>query len=250
MKKSLLFMVLLCFGCSNTSEPVIYHHQKSILPVWHPEYKTTFVEEYDSGINIPESKELEGVQCPIPMECRVKNYTGTQCVFSSVEMLARWAECKELLEPEPITSRSGCRSFSNPSDLARKLTKYGVKFEDEYRNREAAIRLIKKAMSEGRGALFDVPGHAMVLVHYDEENNIVKWVDNSDRSLRIQTMTMKKFNRRWGGWVCVIYAEPDVIPYKIGGWANKIPIKDHNNKQGNYPKDYIPMPSNILPTYN
>ena len=253
--KRILFLLLLCVGCSQSPktaiyEPVVHHNTQSRLPVWHPEYKTTFVEDYDSGE--PEENELDGIQCPIPMDCRVRNYTGSQCVFSSTEMLARWAECKELLEPEPLTSRSGCRSFSGPSDLVSKLKRFGLKehteggtgpmYEQSYRNREAGIRLIKKAMEEGRGALFGVPGHAMVIIHYDEENDEVKWVDNSDRSLRIQTMTVQRFKSRWDSWVCVIYADPDVIQYKVGNWANKIPIKDRNGPQREYPKNYIPMP--------
>ena len=253
MNKMILIM-LACLGiagCSpKTPEPVVHHHEYSRLPVWHPEYKTAFVEEYDSGT--PEEDELEGVQCPIPMECRVRNYTGIQCVFSSTEMLARWAECKELLEPEPLTSRSGCKSYSGPTDLHNKLEKFGLKsytkdgtgpmYRDIYRDRAAAVDLIKEAMAEGRGALFGVPGHAMVLIHYDEATDTVKWVDNSDRSLRVQTMTVKRFQQRWDGWICVIYASPDVVPYKVGNWANKIPIIDHNNPQDKYPKDYIPMP--------
>jgi|APSaa5957512535_1039671.scaffolds.fasta_scaffold26423_2 hypothetical protein len=253
MKRILILLSVLFLGCTQTiPEPVVHHHQNSKLPVWHPEYKTTFVEEYDAGAP-EEEDELEGVQCPIPMSCRVRNYTGVQCVFSSTEMLARWAECKELLEPEPITSRSGCKSYSGPSDLRSKLERFGVKryteggsgpmYKDAYRDRAKAVALIKEAMEEGRGALFGVPGHAMVLIHYDEATDTVKWVDNSDRSLRVQTMTISRFNKRWDGWVCVIYADPDIVPYKVGNWANKIPIIDHNNPQGEYPKDYIPMPS-------
>lgn len=253
MKRILILLVGLAItGCSQKAppEPVVHHHQYSRLPVWHPEYKTTYVEEYDAGA--PEEDELEGVQCPIPMECRVRNYTGVQCVFASTEMLARWAECKELLEPEPLTSRSGCKSYSGPSDLRSKLERFGFKpyteggsgpmYKDAYRDKSKAMALIKEAMEEGRGALFGVPGHAMVLIHYDEEADEVKWVDNSDRSLRVQTMTVRRFQQRWDGWICVIYADPDIVPYKVGNWANKIPIKDRNNPQGEYPKDYIPMP--------
>ena len=115
-------------------------------------------------------------------------------------------------------------------------------YKDVYRNRSAALALIREAMEDGRGALFGVPGHAMVLVHYDEATNTVKWVDNSDRSLRIQTMTISRFNKRWDGWICVIYADPDVVPWKSRNWINKIPIIDHNNPSNDYPKDYIPMP--------
>lgn len=252
----MIIAVLLACGltsCSkNENEHVVFHSQESQLPVWDAKYKTTFVQEYDSGA--PEDNELEGVQCPIPMKDRVRNYTGVQCVFSSIEMIARWAECKELLEP-PITTRSDCKSYSGPSDLKNKLERFGLKpytengkgpmYRQVYRNKDEAIRVIKEAMAEGRGTLFGVPGHAMVLIHYDEEANVVKWVDNSDRSLRVQTMTIERFMSRWDGWICVIYADPDLMPAKARGLglAQQIPIKDRNSNQGSYPSDYIPTPT-------
>jgi hypothetical protein len=206
----------------------------------YPEITTTYTAPYVSKVKL--EPQLEELQCPIPMECRVRNYTGTQCVFSSLEMLARWAECKKLLEPEPLTSRSGCRSYSGPSHAAGILDKYGVKYENIYRDQDEAIALIKKAMTEGRGCLFGVPGHAMVLVHYDEKADKVCWVDNSDRSLKVQTMTVSQFKRKWDSWVVVIYADPDVVPYKVGNFARQIPIRDRSGPQRQYPKDFIPMP--------
>lgn len=219
--------------------PTVRLSPQSQLPVWHENYQTSFVETYDSGE--PEDNELEDVQCPIPMKDRVKNYTGIQCVFSSIECLGRWAEIDNLTNP-PLTSRRDCKSFSNPGDAAQKLRKYGIKFEQEYRDRAKAIKLIKKAMEDGRACLWDVPGHAMVLCHYDEENDVVKWIDNSDSSLRIQTSNIAHFNRRWGGWVLVVYNEPDTFPDKINPLAQRIPIVDGNNQQGEYPKDYILLP--------
>jgi hypothetical protein len=243
--KRIFVLIALCFGmtlgCKSDPYPVVHLDHFSSLPVWDPEYRTTFVEEYDSGK--PDENELEGVQSPIPMECRVRNYTGTQCVFSSLECLARWAELKALLEPEPLTSRAGCRSYSSPTDAASKLTNFGVKFENEYKDRGKAIQLLKKAMAEGRGALMDVPGHAIVICHYDEEAGVVKIIDNSDRSLKVQTWTMAKFKDKWGGWIMVVYAEKDLFPDKAkASLANQIPIIDKNNPQGEYPKDYIPTP--------
>jgi hypothetical protein len=206
-------------------------------------YRTTYIQEYDTGN--PEDNELEDVQCPIPMDCRVRNYTGIQCVFSSLECLARWAEIEELLKPEPLTSRHDCKSYSGPIDAAKKLSKYGVRFENEYQNKEKALVLLKKAMADGRGALMDVPGHAIVICHYDEKSNIVKIIDNSDRGLRVQTWSMDKFKRLWGGWVLVIYGEKDVFPHKAKKvLPNEIPIIDRNKPQGNYPKNYIPIPKN------
>lgn len=251
----IIIAALLACGFTSCSKepikPIVFHTQESQLPVWDAKYKTTFVQEYDSGK--PKDNELEGVQCPIPIKDRVRNYTGVQCVFSSIEMIARWAECKELLNP-PITSRSDCKSYSKPSDLRVKLKRFGLKpytkngkgpmYRQVYHNKEEAIKVLKEAMAEGRGALFGVPGHAMVIVHYDEEADVVKWVDNSDRSLRVQTMTVKRFMQRWDGWICVIYADPDLLPAKARdlGLAQQIPIKDQNQNQGSYPPDYIPVP--------
>lgn len=48
----------------------------------------------------------EGLQCPIPHENRVKNHTGIQCVYSSIETLGRWAEEEKLTNP-PLTSTKG-----------------------------------------------------------------------------------------------------------------------------------------------
>lgn len=184
------------------------------------------------------------IHCPIPMKDRVPNYTGIQCVWSSIEMLGRWAEEPKLINP-PITSRSDCKSYSSPSLAAQRLNQLGVRFEQEYSDREAGLRLIRKAMSEGRGCLFGVPGHAMVLVHFDEQGNQVKWVDNSDRTLKVQTMTVEQFLQRWDSWVLVVYADRDIIPQKMAPFRNplfQMPIHDRNSSQGQYPRDYIPLP--------
>jgi hypothetical protein len=230
----------LIIGC--TGSPVVYHNEFSSLPVWHPSYQTTYVEEYDAGA--PEEDELEGVQCPIPLECRVKNYTGIQCVFSSLECLGRWGEIEELINP-PLTSRSNCKSYSGPSDAAHKIAALGVRFENAYGDKNKALNLLKRAMSEGRGALMDIPGHAIVICHYDEKAQIVKIIDNSDRSLKIQTWSMDKFNKLWNGWIMVVYAKNDLFPTKArsGSLPNQIPIVDKNNPQGIYDKGYIPTPS-------
>jgi hypothetical protein len=207
-------------------------------------YRTTYTPEYTySG----EEEDLKGLQCPIPMACRVKNGTGIQCVWSSIEMLGRWAEEPKLMNP-PLTSRSDCKSYSSPSLAATRMNQLNVKFEQSYKDRTAGVKLLKKAMSEGRGCLWGVPGHAMVIVHYSEEENKMCWVDNSDRSLSVQKTTIEGFNKRWDSWILVIYADNDIIPHKMGkilvpSLPRLIPIIDRNNPQGAYPKDYIPMPN-------
>lgn len=199
--------------------------------------------------NDPEP-DLDTIQCPIPKSDRVPNYTGIQCVFSSIEMLGRWAEEPKLMDP-PITSRSNCKSYSDPYRAGAILKELNVKFEQTNGNREAGIKLIKKAMAEGRGCLWDVPGHAMVLVHYDEEKDRVCWVNNSDPSLKIQTTDIAGFKKRWSSWVLVIYADNDIIPYKIGSPASRIPIKEWTHPKIPQLKELIPMPNKekLLPLH-
>lgn len=203
-------------------------------PVAADAFLTTYNPLYSS---IDGTDSAEDAQCPIPKEDRVVNRTGTQCVWSSIEMLGRWAEEPKLVNP-PLTSRRECQTYSSPSLAARVLGDLDVRFEQTYGDREKGVALIKKAMAEKRGCLFSVPRHAMVLIHYDEDENIVKWVDNSDVSLKVQTTTVDRFHRMWDSWVLVIYADNDIIPRKTG--SMNIPIRDRNGVQGEYPDDYIP----------
>ena len=182
---------------------------------------------------------LEDLQCPIPHKDRVKNYTGIQCVYSSIEMLGRWAEEPKLVNP-PLTSRPDCKGYSGPSRAAEILTKIGVKFEQTYGDRDKGIRLIKKSMREGRGVLWDVPGHAMVLVHYDDIANKVCWVDNSDSSLKVQQTTIDKFNKRWGSWVLAIYADEDIVIQKTRKY--NFPILDALEPSKKFPRNFVPFP--------
>lgn len=202
------------------------------------QYHTTYVESYYSDIQ--EDVDLDTLQCPIPMSCRVKNYTRIQCVFSSIEMIGRWADEPKLMKP-PLTSRDDCKSYSGPTDAGRKLTRLGVNFTQVYSNRPAALALIKQAMAEGRGCLFSIPRHAMVLVHYSEEENRVCWVDNSDYSLKVHTGTIQKFNSMWDGWVLVVHADKDIIPRRLYP-ITSVDIVDENKNSLNLPQGYIPLP--------
>lgn len=229
--------LLLLFGTADAAESLVRYKETPSVPVDVKKYSTTFVPEYRyDGPEIP----LESLQCPIPHEDRVKNHTGIQCVYSSIEALGRWAEEPKLVDP-PITSRSDCKGYSGPERAGEILKKLGVRFEQTYGDREKGVLLIKKAMREGRGALWDVPGHAMILVHYDEEGDRVCWVDNSDSSLKVQETNIERFNKRWGSWVLVVYAEPDVVPEKI--YKYNFPIVDESGMRREYPRGFVPFPS-------
>lgn len=179
--------------------------------------------------------DLENTMVPIPMADRVFNKTGIQCVWCSLETIGRYAKEPKLID---LTELSDCKSYSNPSSAARKLKQLNVKFEQTTSKSDRSL-IIKSVVQEKRGCLFAIPGHAMTLVHYDEQAGIVKYINNSDRTLKIRTWTMQEFNRRWDGWICVIYADKDIIPDK---YSSKLPIIDRNNSQGNYDKNYILKP--------
>lgn len=193
--------------------------------------------------NNNETENLEEIQCPIPEKDRVLNKTEIQCVWASIEMLGRWAEEEKLTNP-PLTSRNDCKSYSSPSAVKRKLTELNVNFVQSYNNKPEGIKLIKKAMEEKRGCLWSVPGHAMVIVHFDEKNNVFKWVDNSDSNLKVQTSNMEFFHKNWESWVLVVYGDYSKIENKIKKNYN-LPMFE-NEKEIEYDKNYIQGPDKEL----
>lgn len=227
----LLASMLTGIGIHNNATPAdsIYPNPAAITapnPAYNP------VANYEGE---PED-EMRDVMVPIPMNCRVPNKTGIQCVWSSIETLARYAQFERLYD---MTELSECRSYSGPSNAGSWLRKHNVRFEQTTGGDRSLI--IKGVVKEKRGVLFSVPGHAMVLVHYDEEKGIVKYINNSDSTLQIRTWTMKEFNRRFDGWVMIIYADNDILG-RPPGEARSLPIVDAAGPQGTYPEDYIPMP--------
>lgn len=227
-----LFALLSLAALSVFNIHVDTHGVDNLYP--NPEhYCQNPVSEYEGEVD----EDLTDVMVPIPMKDRVFNKTGIQCVWCSLETIGRYAEEPKLID---MTELSDCKSYSGPDSAGRKLRQLKVKFEQTTSRSDRSL-LIKSVVKERRGCLFDVPGHAMTLIHYDEEKKIVKYINNSDRSLAVRTWTMDEFNRRWGGWICVIYADNDIIPFKYSQAMN-LPIVDRNNQQGKYPKEYILLP--------
>jgi len=183
-------------------------------------------------------EDLSDVMVPIPMKDRVYNRTGIQCVWASTEALGRYAEEPKLIN---LTDDPECKSYANVYSFQRKMRERGVKYETTTDPRDRSL-IIKAVVKERRGVLFCIPGHAMVLVHYDEAKGIVKYINNSDRTLAVRTWTMAEFNRRFDGWVSAIYADNDIIPLKYAPKIPSFPIVDRNRPQGAYDKDYIIQP--------
>lgn len=212
-----------------------------LFKINYNQFETKYNPIYYTKLNVNES--LDDVQCPIPRKDRVANYTGIQCVWSSIETLGRWAEEPKLINP-PLTSRSNCKSYSDPHRAGLLLESLNVKFV-QATNREKCLELIRIAMKEKRGCLWNIKGHAMVLVHFDEQNNIFKWIDNSDSSLNVQTGTIDRFNQVFQNWILVIYADKDIIKYK-NYKADNLKIIDENDKEIIIDKNYFQYPEKYL----
>ena len=171
------------------------------------------------------------------MKDRVYNKTGIQCVWASLECIGRYAEEPKLID---LTKDPECKSYSSPSGAAHKLNKMRVKFEQTTSTSDKSL-IIKAVVKEKRGVLFGIPGHAMVMVHYDEKAGIIKYINNSDGDLKVRTWTIDNFNKRWDGWICAIYADKDIIPYKV--LATKIKIVDMIDNKFVAPKGYVLLPN-------
>lgn len=196
----------------------------------------------DPTITQNSTDELKGIQVPIPKEDRVFNKTGIQCVWASIETLGRFAEEKKLYD---LTHDPLCLAKSNPSYTSVILKKKNIKFSQS--NNYDTNFIKKMCQKERRGVMFDVfERHAMVLVHYDEDKKIVKFIDNLDKKLEIKTWTLKEFNEKWSGWLLVIYADKDIIPFKYRFLVPFLPVEDRNSLQGNYSEDYIFSPPSFF----
>ena len=181
-------------------------------------------------------EDLSNVMVPIPMKDRIYNKTGIQCVWASLECIGRYAGEKKLYD---LTSDKDCQGYSSPSSAAHKLKQLHVRFEQTTRTEDRSL-IEKSVVKERRGVLFGIPGHAMVMVHYDKDKQIIKYINNSDKELKIRTWKMSEFDQRWDGWICAIYADYDIIA--IRKMTTQMKIIDGNN----YflaPRNYILFPN-------
>lgn len=150
----------------------------------------------------PTDPELIDVQVPIAKEHRQYNYSGSQCVWCSLEALARHHGIANLYD---LTDKY--KFATGPSYVAGVLTKRGVAFRQSYSTKQADIEFIREYVTKkGYGVGIGVYNgtHMINLVHFDEEKGIVKIIENGDRSLKIQTWTMAQFNSRFSGWAIAL----------------------------------------------
>lgn len=173
------------------------------------------------------------VMVPIPIKLRVYNKSSIQCVWATLETLGLYAREPKLFN---LTNKPEYQGTSDPRGVGKALTQLKVKFEQTIDHSDKHL-IIKSIVKEKRGCLFDILGHVMTLVHYDEKNDIVKYIDNSDPELKIKTWTLEEFDAKWKGWICVIYADNDVS-------LRRLPIINKNNNNPRDVSDDFLMPNN------
>jgi hypothetical protein len=143
--------------------------------------------------------ELFDVQVPIPKEMRVYNHSGSQCVWCTIEMLAKFNNI-----PGAKDLTNSYKYATGPREVKRVLESRGVKFKQTYDRNEDMLEEYVTKRNLGVGV--DVNnGHHMILVcHFDKKAGIVKIIDNSDHSLKVQTWSLSHFRNKWSDWILVI----------------------------------------------
>lgn len=166
-----------------------------------------------------------GIMAPLAQDNRALNTIG-QCVWSSLQNMGR-----QIGEPKlyQLTRDRRCQGGASPGDVHRVLTALGVKFEQAYGNRKDAYNLIKKGLSEGRPCIISYDrAHVINIVHYDEGANKVAVVNNHHDRFQTQYMSLAEFDRRFKGWVCIVYGPPEA----------EARLKERNKKERKILMDY------------
>jgi hypothetical protein len=146
------------------------------------------------------------ILAPLAEDHRALNTKG-QCVWSSLQNMGRQIGETKLYN---LTKDRRCQGGANPSDVNRVLTALGVKFEQAYGNRKEAYALIERGLAEGRPCIISYDtAHVINIVHFDRDANKVAVVNNHGDRFQTQYMDLAEFDRRFKGWVCIVYGPPE-----------------------------------------
>lgn len=151
--------------------------------------------------------DLIGVQVPIPKDCRVFNKSGSQCVWCSIECLARYHKVTDLYEGDRRITKHYTWA-TGPAEVYLVLNaRYPNVGWAQLSNRNEVKSFLKKYVTEKKlGVGFSVPGHMLNMIHYDETNRIVKVIDNiGPQALEVQEWSMEKFENLSQGWALTIF---------------------------------------------
>lgn len=168
---------------------------------------TTIVKSNERPVVIALADDTVDVQVPIPMECRVGNRSGSQCVWCSLECLARYHHVEAAMHLTDV--HKGTAGSGNVKSV---LDSLGVKYQQQ-QNRDT--KFLEDICVKGWGAGVGLNGTHMVnVVHFKDD--VVKIIDNSDSSLRIQTWTRAQFIQRFDGWVVTLIPSQSPKPPQSG----------------------------------
>jgi hypothetical protein len=147
--------------------------------------------------------EMFDVQVPIAKENRAFNVSGVQCVWCSLQNLAKHHKETRLYD---LTDKY--KHATGPAYVGRVLDSRGVKYKQVYSGKQAGVNFIKEYVTKKKlGVGVGVNNiHMINVVHFDETKGVVKVIDNGGpNALKIQTWTVDQFTQRFDGWAVVIF---------------------------------------------
>jgi hypothetical protein len=147
--------------------------------------------------------DIENCQVPVSSGLRVHNYTGIQCVYSSLETCARYQGIKELYDLTDL--------YKDPADFTDTdaiLLKRGVHFEQvrAKTNLKTQVLWVKDKVADGYPVCVGIKPfpycyHMVTVIHF--KDGIVKYIDPDDE-LNIKTLTEDEFLKQWQGWGLIL----------------------------------------------
>lgn len=136
-------------------------------------------------------------QADVAQGNRVPNRTGSQCVWASLETIARHLGMTQLYD---LTARY--KSTAEPGTVNRVLSSRGIKHYWHDTGKQDWVSL-KNATAQHWPVAVGISGvHMLVVV--DATDKGVKIIDNSDPKLAVREWDVGKFKARWDGWYVAI----------------------------------------------
>lgn len=165
---------------------------------------TSFLPLQAQGVINTKPSDTDGCQCQVPVECRVYNETGCQCVWNTIETLARTHKIEKLYG---LCKRQ--RGYACSGSVNQELIPLlgSSKYYHNPEGNTGNLVFVKQACANGWGCCVGLGNgsgswHAITIVHY--KDGVVKFIDNVDRSLSVRTMTEDRFRSRWNGWALAL----------------------------------------------
>jgi hypothetical protein len=147
-------------------------------------------------------EDMRDVQVPIPMECRVPNRSGDQCVWCSLECLSKYHKIEA---GSHLTDTY--KNSTDGKEVRRVLDGLSIKYTMQAEGNKD-VKILEDACAKGWGASVGLSGvHMVNVVHF--KGDVVKVIDNADSTLKIRTWTKDQFFKRWDGWTVILVPPND-----------------------------------------